>query len=77
LVTLGSTLAAVLWVLVSLLFSWYVENFGSYNRIYGSLGAIVGFMTWIWLSIIIFLLGAEFDSEIELSDRSRQNKGSK
>lgn len=65
LVTRGSALAAILWVFVSLLFSWYVENFRSYNRIYGSLGAIVGFMTWIWLSIIIFLFGAEFDSEIE------------
>ena len=39
-----------LWVIVSLLFSWYVANFGNYNKTYGSLGAVVGFMTWIWIS---------------------------
>ena len=64
-VTWGSALATVLWVAASVLFSWYVANFGSYNKTYGSLGAIIGFMTWIWISIIVFLLGAKLDAEME------------
>ena len=40
-------------------------NFGSYNKTYGSLGAVVGFMTWIWLSVTVILLGAELDAEME------------
>ncbi len=61
----GSGFAALAWVLGSALFSWYVANFGSYNKTYGSLGAAVGFMTWIWISTIIVLTGAELDAEIE------------
>jgi membrane protein len=63
--SLGSASAALLWIVVSLLFSWFVENFGTYDRTYGVLGAVVGFMTWIWLSATVFLIGAEFDAEIE------------
>jgi membrane protein len=61
----GSAFAAVAWVIMSLLFSWYVANFGNYNKTYGSLGAIVGFMTWIWLSATVVLIGAQFDAEME------------
>jgi membrane protein len=61
----GSVSAAVLWLAVSIAFSWYVAHFGSYNKAYGSLGAIIGFMTWIWLSIIVVLVGAELNAEIE------------
>ncbi|MFD2237754.1 YihY/virulence factor BrkB family protein [Aureimonas populi] len=61
----GSALAALLWVIVSILFSWYVENFGSYDETYGSLGAAVGFMTWIWISSMVILLGAELNAELE------------
>ncbi|GJD49549.1 hypothetical protein OPKNFCMD_2280 [Methylobacterium crusticola] len=64
-VTWGGSVAALLWVITSVLFSWYVASFDSYNRTYGSLGAGVGFMTWMWLSIVIVLLGAEFNSELE------------
>jgi membrane protein len=64
-ITWGSALAAVAWVVVSLLFSWYAANFGSYNKTYGSLGAVVGFMTWMWLSAIVLLLGAEVNAEME------------
>jgi membrane protein len=64
-ITAGSVLAAVLWLSGSLLFSWYVTNFGNYNATYGSLGAVVGFMTWIWLSATIVLLGGELNAEIE------------
>jgi membrane protein len=48
-----------------MLYSWYVASFDSYNRIYGSLGAGVGFMTWIWLSVVVVLLGAELNAEME------------
>ena len=64
-VTWGSVTAAVLWLAASMLFSWYVANFDSYNKTYGSLGAGVGFMVWIWLSVVIVLLGAELNAEME------------
>jgi membrane protein len=64
-VTWGSGLAGVLWLIVSGLFSWYVAHFGSYNETYGSLGAAIGFMTWIWLSTTVVLLGAELNAEME------------
>ena len=64
-VTGGSAVAAVLWLGGSLLFSWYVAHFGSYNKTYGSLGAAIGFMTWIWISTIIVLLGAQVNAEME------------
>jgi membrane protein len=64
-VTPGSLVAAVLWLVVSMLFSWYVANFGSYNETYGSLGAVIGFMTWIWISGIVVLVGAQINAEME------------
>ncbi|GGC87901.1 YihY/virulence factor BrkB family protein [Chelatococcus reniformis] len=64
-VTAGSGVAAVIWLAASILFSWYASEFGSYNRTYGSLGAIIGFMVWIWISSIVVLLGAELDAEME------------
>ncbi|MDQ4061443.1 MAG: YihY/virulence factor BrkB family protein [Pseudomonadota bacterium] len=63
--TAGSLFAAVTWIVGSMLFSWYVANFGSYNETYGSLGAAIGFMTWIWLSTIVILVGAEVNAEAE------------
>jgi membrane protein len=64
-VTWGSAIAALFWVIASFLFSWYAANFGSFNKTYGSLGAIIGFMVWIWISMIVVLLGAELDAEME------------
>ncbi|MCP3402004.1 MULTISPECIES: YihY/virulence factor BrkB family protein [unclassified Bradyrhizobium] len=64
-VTWGSAIAALLWLAVSGLFSWYAASFGKFNETYGSLGAIVGFMTWLWISAIVVLLGAEIDAEME------------
>jgi membrane protein len=61
----GSIFATIGWLAVSMLFSWYVANFGTYNATYGSLGAVVGMMMWMWLSMIVVLLGAELNSEIE------------
>jgi membrane protein len=64
-VTWGSTIAGAIWIAGSLLLSWYVANFGTYNATYGSLGAVIGFMIWMWLSIIIILVGAEINAEVE------------
>jgi membrane protein len=64
-VTWGSAIAGAIWILGSLLLSWYVANFGSYNATYGSLGAVIGFMVWMWLSTAIVLLGAEVNAELE------------
>ncbi|MEO6379251.1 MAG: YihY/virulence factor BrkB family protein [Caulobacteraceae bacterium] len=61
----GSAASATLWLAVSILFSWYVGAYAHYDRIYGSLGAVVGFMTWSWLSTIVVLFGAELNAEIE------------
>jgi membrane protein len=55
----------VAWIAASLLFSWYTSHFGSYNKTYGSLGAAVGFMTWIWISTIVLLIGAKINAELE------------
>jgi membrane protein len=64
-VTWGSAFAAAAWIAVSVLFSWYAANFGSYNQTYGSLGAVIGFMIWLWLSTTIVLVGGELDAEME------------
>jgi membrane protein len=64
-ITPGSAVAAVLWLLASALFTWYAANFGSYDKTYGSLGAVIGFMVWIWISTIVVLLGAEVDAELK------------
>jgi membrane protein len=64
-VSWGSGIAAVVWLAGSMLFSWYVANFGNYNETYGSLGAAIGFMTWIWLSTTVILLGGEINAELE------------
>jgi membrane protein len=64
-VRVGAAVAAALWVAVSLLFSWYVNNLAHYDVTYGSLGAVVGFMVWIWLSVLAVLLGAELNAELE------------
>jgi membrane protein len=64
-VGVGSVVAGLLWLVASLLFSWYVANFGTYNETYGSLGAVIGFMTWIWISSTIVLLGGEINAELE------------
>jgi len=64
-VTWGSVVAALLWIAASMLFSWYVATFDSYNRLYGSLGAGVGFMVWLWISAVIVLLGGEINAQME------------
>jgi len=61
----GSLAASLLWLAASMLFSWYASSFASYNRTYGSLSAVIVFMTWLWISTIVILLGAELDAEME------------
>jgi membrane protein len=60
----GGLLAVVLWVAASAGFAFYVANFGSYNKTYGSLGGVIGFLVWLWISNIAVLLGAELDAEL-------------
>jgi len=64
-VTWGSAIAGGFWVIGSLLLSWYVAHFGSYNATYGSLGAVIGFMVWMWFSTIVVLIGGEINAEME------------
>ena len=63
--TWGSIVGALLWIAASMTFSWYVTTFDTYNKVYGSLGASVGFMVWLWISAVIVLLGAELNAEME------------
>jgi membrane protein len=60
----GGLLAVVLWAAASAGFAVYVANFGSYNRTYGSLAAVIVFLVWLWISNLAVLLGAEFDAEL-------------
>jgi len=64
-ISVGSVFAALAWLAVSSLFSWYLASFANYNATYGALGAVVGLMMWMWLSTIVVLVGAELNSEIE------------
>ncbi|MEU8255143.1 YihY/virulence factor BrkB family protein [Micromonospora inaquosa] len=61
----GGVLAVVIWLVISGLFAFYVSNFGSYDRTYGTLAGVIIFLVWLWLSNIAILLGAEFDAELE------------
>jgi membrane protein len=70
-VTPGGVVAVLGWLLVSAGFGVYVANFGSYDKTYGSLGGVIVFLVWLWLSNVALLFGAEFDAELE---RSRQLK---
>jgi membrane protein len=63
--SVGTLAAALLWIVGSALLSWYLSNFGNYSATYGSLGAAIGLMMWMWMSAIIVLCGAELNSEIE------------
>jgi membrane protein len=68
-ISVGSAIAILTWVLVSLAFGFYVSNFGNYNRTYGALAGIIVFLLWLWITNLALLFGAEVDAELE---RSRQ-----
>ncbi|WP_235922066.1 YihY/virulence factor BrkB family protein [Lentzea tibetensis] len=63
-ITPGSVLAILLWAIATAGFAVYVANFATYNKTYGSLGGVIVFLVWLWISNIAVLLGAEFDSEL-------------
>ncbi|WEJ34048.1 YihY/virulence factor BrkB family protein [Devosia sp. SD17-2] len=64
-ITPGTILAVLALGLTSIAFSWYVANFSDDNAAYGSLGAVIGLMTWLWISVTLVIVGAELNSEIE------------
>ena len=66
-VTPGGVVAVLAWLVASAGFAFYVSNFGSYDKTYGSLGGVVVFLVWLWLSNLALLFGAEFDAELERS----------
>ena len=64
----GTVFAATSWLVGSALLSWYLGSFAHYDATYGSLGAGIGLMMWLWMTAIVILVGAEFDSEIDAAD---------
>ncbi len=65
LLTFGSIFAAVSWAALSIAFSYYVANFGNYNEVYGSIGAVIAMLMWLWISSFLVLLGASLNAETE------------
>jgi membrane protein len=65
----GGVVALAIWIVASLLFAFYVANFGSYNKTYGSLGGVIAFLVWLWITNIAILFGAEFNSELQRSQQ--------
>jgi membrane protein len=70
----GATVAIVIWLVASGAFSFYVSRFGSYNKTWGSLSAVVVMLTWLWLSSAALLLGAEVNAEAERSRELRRGE---
>ncbi len=71
----GAVVATVLWLVGTVAFSIYAQNFGSYNETYGTLGGVIVLLTWLWLSAFIVLLGAELNSEMEHQTRRDTTTG--
>ena len=71
----GAALAGILWVVGSALFSYYVGKFGSYEKTYGSLGAVVVFLVWLYFSAFFVLIGAELNAELERQTVKDTTKG--
>jgi len=65
----GGVVAIVIFIIASLLFTFYVANFASYNKTYGSLGGMVVFLIWLWLTNVAILFGAEFNAELQRSQQ--------
>ncbi|MFK0276261.1 YihY/virulence factor BrkB family protein [Ensifer sp. NPDC090286] len=61
----GVVFSAIMWLAASWLFSFYLENFANYNATYGALGALAGFMMWVWISTVILIIGALLNAELE------------
>jgi membrane protein len=76
-ITPGSLVAVIGWLLASLGFSFYVNNFGSYNATYGSIGAVIVLLTWMYVSGFFVLVGGEINAEIEHAASSGKDPGEK
>lgn len=76
-ITPGSIFAILAWILVSLGFSYYVGQFGSYNKVYGSIGTFIVLMTWMYLMGFVILVGGEINAEIEHAAQFGKNAGDK
>lgn len=76
-ITPGSVIAVAAWLLASLGFSYYVNNFGNYNATYGSIGAVIVLLTWMYLSAFFLLLGGEINSVIEHASAKGKTPGQK
>jgi membrane protein len=74
-VSTGSLVATVLWIIGSIAFSLYVNNFGSYNKTYGAIAGVVVLMLWLYLTSYIVLLGAEINAESEKQTRVDTTRG--
>jgi membrane protein len=68
----GAALTLVVWIIASVGFAFYVANFGSYNKTYGTLGGVVVFLLWLWITNIAVLLGVEYNAEIERTSEMKQ-----
>jgi membrane protein len=73
----GSIFAVLLWLVASLGFSYYVNNFGEYDATYGSIGAIIVLLTWMYVSGLVILIGGEINAEIENASEEGKEKGEK
>ena len=69
LVSAGAVTAVIVWLAASGGFAWYVANFGSYNKAWGSLATVIVMLTWLWLSSLALLLGAAIDAEVARTRR--------
>ena len=63
----GAVVASLGWVIVSIAFSYYIDNFGNYSKVYGSLGGIIALLMWLYVSSIIILMGAEINASLMFS----------
>jgi membrane protein len=73
--SLGAVVATVIWVIASVLFSFYVDNFGSYSETYGALAGVVVLLLWFWLTALVILLGAEINAETEAQTEKDSTTG--
>jgi membrane protein len=73
--TPGALVASILWLLASIAFSVYVQNFGSYNETFGSLAGVIVALLWMWISAVVILAGAELNSEAEAQTARDTTKG--
>jgi membrane protein len=71
-ITPGAVVAAAIWLAVSGAFAYYTSRFGSYDKTWGSLSAVIITLTWLWLSSLALLFGAEFNAEIEMRHQRRR-----